>query len=73
MNRQIALIAGLALIPAMIGPLPTRAQQLKIALCGGGSASVPLGGNGGPGNGSSPCCAKGCHGGQTRKRLDRTQ
>ncbi len=70
------IIALAALIPAMAGPLPSTSKPitLELALCSGGSVTVPIGGNAPPGEGSSPCCAKGCHSGdQRKKRFDRKQ
>jgi len=72
-RRDIASLAILVLVPAMTGPIPAAsASALDVALCGGGSLSIPLN-TPAPGNGSSPCCAKGCHGSSSRKRLDRAQ
>jgi hypothetical protein len=70
MSRGIALLAALALVPAMIGPAQARAgTALVIALCGGGTTTLPVNGGSdrdqGPQQG--PCCAKGCHGGDRRK------
>lgn len=73
MKRKPILFAGMALIPAILGPLPAQARQLTVALCGGGALTIPAGGPTAPGQGNSPCCAKGCHTGQSRKRLDRSQ
>jgi len=67
------ILSGLALLPAMFGPLPAQAKQLAVSLCGGGTLDIPLGGGNGPTKGTTPCCAKGCHSGQSRKRLDRSQ
>lgn len=72
MSSVTILIAGAALIPAMTGPIAAeRGREAIVALCGGGTMSVPLEGPAIPGDGSSPCCAKGCHSGQSRKRLSR--
>jgi len=67
--KPLALMALAALAPAMIGPLPARAGSIVVALCGGGTTSVPIAPQGAPG----PCCAKGCRNGASRKRIDRTQ
>jgi hypothetical protein len=73
MKRSIGSFAALALLPAMAGPLPAaQAATLNLALCSGGSMSIPAEAPG-PANGNSPCCAKGCHNGSSRKRLDRAQ
>ena len=69
----MASFAVMALFPAMTGPLPGAGYgALNVALCGGGSLSIPLN-SPARANGSSPCWAKGCHGGSSRKRLDRAQ
>ncbi len=77
MKRRVVLVAATALIPAVAMPQSGFAKAgsngLIVALCGGGTVTVPLDGPAAPGNGSSPCCAKGCHSGSSRKRLDRTQ
>jgi hypothetical protein len=66
-------LALLALVPAIAGPLPAAsASSLDVALCSGGSLPIPQN-EPAPGKGFSPCCAKGCHGGSSRKRLDRAQ
>jgi hypothetical protein len=71
--RAAALFAALALLPAMVGPLAAAERSLEVALCNGGSVSLPLGGEPAPEEGSRPCCAKGCHSSSSRKRFDRTQ
>ena len=68
-----AALALLALLPAMTGPLAAAERSLEVALCNGGSLSLPLGGTPAPAEGSRPCCAKGCHSSSSRKRFDRTQ
>lgn len=70
MSGGRAVLAALALVPAMVGPAPARAETtLVIALCGGGTTTLPVGGGSdrdqAPQQG--PCCAKGCHGGERRK------
>ena len=73
MKPSLGSFAALALLPAMIGPIPlAQAGTLNLALCGGGALSIPLN-SPAPANGSAPCCAKGCHNGSSRKRLDRAQ
>ncbi len=73
MTRPLAALAVLAMVPAMIGPLPAaRAGSLTVALCGGGAVSIPLETPPMPGSGSAPCCAKGCHNPGSRKRLVKT-
>lgn len=74
MTPGIALFAITALFPAMTGPFPAdRARVMTVMLCGGGSAAVPLGSGAPAGDGSAPCCAKGCHSSCSRKRIDRAQ
>ena len=73
MMRSLAIAGLAALIPAMTGPIPAEARQISLALCGGGSLSIPGAPQSPPGNGATPCCAKGCHREENRKRLDRTQ
>jgi len=66
--------ALVALLPAMmLNPVASQARAMDVPLCGGGVLSVPLGGQNVPGGGDSPCCAKGCHTGSSRKRLDKSQ
>jgi hypothetical protein len=63
----------MALVPAMVGPLPEgiSASQLMLDLCGGGIVTVALQDDGGlplaPTR--TACCAKGCHADQRRKLL----
>ena len=71
--RAATLFAALALVPAMAGPLAAAERNLEVALCSGGSMSLPLGGAPAPEEGSKPCCAKGCHSSSSRKRFDRPQ
>jgi hypothetical protein len=78
MRSTLSLFGALALLPAMIGPLQAEGRTLAAPLCGGGAMAIPLvAGNSGskapPGPLQGPCCAKGCHAGARRKRLDRTQ
>lgn len=73
MSAAVTLIAAAALLPAMTAPASAEhAREAAIALCGDGAISIPLDGAPAPGDGAEPC-AKGCHAGQSRKRLDRTQ
>ncbi|MCB2079220.1 MAG: hypothetical protein KDE55_16185 [Novosphingobium sp.] len=74
MKRALAPIAMLVLIPAMTGSLvASSAANASVVLCNGGSVSIPMGPSSPPGGENAPCCAKGCHTGQSRKRLDRAQ
>lgn len=69
--------ALVALLPAMVGPLPLElgSRSLLLALCGGGSVEIALQGEGGtlPAPATTPCCVKGCHNSERRKLLDRGQ
>lgn len=70
----IKLLAVLALLPAMTGPLPRgEAHAITIDLCQGGSLTIPLSGTPAEPERPALCCEKGCHGGSTRKRIDRSQ
>ena len=56
--------ALVALIPAMVGPLPLEqgSTAIMLAICGGGSVEVALdtGEDPAPMPATTPCCAKGC-------------
>ena len=70
MSPATILLAAVSLVPAMTGPVGAdRGREAMIALCGGGAISIPLDGAPAPGEGTGPRCAKGCHSGQSRKRL----
>jgi len=62
MSGSLSLFATLALLPAMTGPVPGSSATggaLVLALCGGGSLTVPVEQVPvAPGTGA--CCAKGC-------------
>lgn len=74
MKRALALLGTLALLPAMTGPLEGEARGIAAPLCGSGVMNVPAGsGDQPPGPPQGPCCAKGCHSGSSRKRVDRSQ
>jgi len=78
MTPPALLFAAAALVPAMTAPAEgapqvSAAAALLVALCDGGSMVVPLG-TGAPLPTATPCCcAKGCRGGDKRKRIDRKQ
>ena len=82
LNLSAELFAMLALLPAVTGPPPaqiaatntenTASGSITLALCNGGKVSVPLQG-GPPARGTAPCCAKGCHSAEKRRKLDRKQ
>lgn len=74
MRRELVLLGTLALLPAMLGPLQAEARSIAAPLCGGGLMNIPAAPvDGPPGPPQGPCCAKGCHAGSSRKRLDRSQ
>lgn len=64
------LPALIALLPAMVGPLPLEqgAGQIMLALCGGGNIALQINGDEGrlPGPAMTPCCAKGCRNSEKR-------
>jgi hypothetical protein len=75
---NLSSLAGvLALLPAMVGPLPQDQghPSLMLALCGGGAMQVALRDRDGAPLPTAPvpCCAKGCHAGHRKKLLDRGQ
>lgn len=72
MNAGVLRLALAALGPACIGGFPVPAA-VHVALCGGGTISLPLSAPQLPGEPGAPCCAKGCQGGSARKRFDRAQ
>lgn len=62
-----AILALVALVPAMVGPLPGPAEIiLHVALCGGGTAAIPLPRR--QREAPAPCPQKACHAGCSRKR-----
>ena len=73
----VTVPALIALLPAMIGPLPIEqgSAALVLALCGGGEVTISLAGSGEtiPVFASTPCCAKGCRNREKRKLLDPLQ
>lgn len=73
MTPAVRLFSLLAMVPAMVGPLQASARSVAVALCSGGMANVPIGAPVLPGSDLTLCCAKGCHTGSSRKRLDRAQ
>lgn len=78
MKPVVVVLGTLAMIPAMIGPLKAEAGTIMAPLCNGGTAIVIVPASdpapGSPlGPQQGPCCAKGYHCDNKRKRLDRTQ
>lgn len=71
MNLPAELLAVVALLPAMTGPAPAAApgdSVIVLALCSGGSLVLPPDGDRAPGPATQPCCAKGCHRDERRRR-----
>jgi hypothetical protein len=73
----VSIPALMALLPAMVGPLPMEqgSAALVLALCGGGEVTISLDGEGEtvPLQATTPCCAKGCRSREKRKLLDPLQ
>lgn len=67
MSRLLALVA---ILPAMVGPLPASARVLHVRLCAGGVATIPIPLRESP---AAPCLQKGCHAGCNRRRNDPEQ
>ena len=67
MSAAALPLALAALIPVMLGPLPSEQQAITAKLCNGGTITIPLGdapeeeGN---------CHPKGCHAGTCREKSD---
>lgn len=70
MIQPLIPLVLLALLPAMVGPLPQAGAKLKMPLCNGGTMELPLPA---PAPGTQPCCAKGCRSSDRRSRIDRAQ
>jgi hypothetical protein len=77
MRQAAALFAMIAMVPAgVLAAVPARSGTLVVPLCAGDGAArtiaIPLAPDGvpggAPGKGDTPCCAKGCHTGSSRKR-----
>lgn len=79
MRRLASLVALAALLPVMAGaPALASAggngRALVVEICGGGTATIPLGGKDDtPNPDKMPDCAKACHSSDKRRRLDRAQ
>ena len=65
---NLSALAWLAAIPMATGPLPSDEPALTVALCGGGTLSIPLGKSSDGQPPAPPCPQKGCHAGTCRKR-----
>ncbi len=73
MNRAIRLFALLAIMPAALHAAPALAgDSLLVPICTGDGqtrlVAIPKGGKGSGDGGAGRDCAKGCHGGSSRKR-----
>lgn len=74
MSSPALLLAAISLVPAMTGPLAGgQAREIAIALCNGGSISIPLEQGPTQGDENGAHCAKGCHSTRPRKSVDRAQ
>lgn len=65
-----AHLALLALVPALLGPLPAPDRALTIALCSGGEIRIPLGEGEGERDSEErgDCHQQGCHAGTCRQK-----
>lgn len=73
MSRTIRLFALLAIMPAALHAAPAFAgERLLVPICTGDGqtwlVAIPTGGEGSGTGGEGQECAKGCHGGSSRKR-----
>jgi len=57
-----------ALIPVLVGPLPTQSNAITAKLCNGGTISIPVGDDAPEDN--RDCHPKGCHAGTCREKND---
>ena len=75
MTGLAEMLALVALVPAMTGPVGGQAADHNpiVALCGGGTLAIPFDGQPAPGPATAPCCAKGCHSRDRRRTIDRKQ
>ncbi len=66
-----SLLGLAALIPAAFAPAPARSASMTMLICTGNGAvrsiELPLPGKSDP----APCCAKACHSGGNRKKVQR--
>lgn len=70
MSMSLQILAAAALVPAMVGPQPAPqggAGVIVLALCNGGSITVPVDQTP-PASGTQPCCAKGCHSAERKRK-----
>ena len=64
-------LAAIALVPLAIGPLPQDEQVLNVALCFGGSISIPIGDK--DKDRKRDCHQQGCHAGNCREKPKRAK
>jgi hypothetical protein len=66
-----SFVALMALVPAMVGPLPLEqgSEALLLAICGGGTIEIAVDRDEGslPMPAMTPCCAKGCRSSEKRR------
>ena len=66
--------AMIALLPALVGPLPDAADQLTLSVCGSEALVTIDLGREAPEPAQSPSChGKACHAGCSRKKFDPAQ
>jgi len=75
LKGAITLLLALgALAPAALGSAASATRdEMTLALCSGGSLTIPIGGGQNAPDEDGDGCAKGCHAGCSRKRIDRAQ
>lgn len=61
-------LALAALIPVLIGPLPSHSTAINATLCNGGAITIPLGDDAPQDKGN--CHPAGCHAGTCRAKSD---
>ena len=59
-------LALAALVPVMLGPLPSEPRLLTATLCNGSTITLPIGDSAPDRNG--PCHPTGCHAGECRAK-----
>lgn len=67
---RTSIFALMAVIPASVGPQPIASRSIETRLCGEGTITIPIPMRDPP---EAPCSSKGCHGSNTRKRVDPAQ
>ncbi|MCZ8137171.1 MAG: hypothetical protein O9266_12785 [Porphyrobacter sp.] len=65
MSAALLPFALAALVPVMVGPLPTQSATITARLCNGGTITIPVG-DGAPAQ-DRDCHPKGCHAGTCRE------